>query len=103
MLKLFWVGLSGGSYDRRLVGAKFHADISPGIPQGTEAETSTIFPEFPQGNYEEISAGMILWNSPINLCGNLGDVDGLPAGNVWYCMWSVCMDGNGLKLQSALN
>ena len=39
-----------------------------------------ISPEFPQGNYEEISAGMIPWNSPINPCENLGDVDGLPAG-----------------------
>ena len=41
---------------------------------------SFISPEFPQGNYEEISTGMIPWNSPTNPCGNLGDVDGLPAG-----------------------
>ena len=39
-----------------------------------------ISPEFPQGNYEEISPGMIPWNSPINLRGNLWDVDGSPAG-----------------------
>ena len=39
-----------------------------------------IFPKFPQGNYEEISTEMIPWNSPINLFGNLGDVDGSPAG-----------------------
>ena len=41
---------------------------------------SFISPKFPSGNYEEISAGMILWNSPINLRGNLGNKDGSPAG-----------------------
>ena len=38
-----------------------------------------ISPEFPQGNHEEISAGMMPWNSPINPRGNLGDVDVSPA------------------------
>ena len=37
-----------------------------------------ISPEFPHGNHEELSAGMIPWNSPINPHGNLGDVDGSP-------------------------
>ena len=32
-------------------------------------------PSIPRGNYVEISTGMIPWNSPINPCGNLGDVD----------------------------
>ena len=40
---------------------------------------SFISVEFLQGNYEEISTGMIPLNSPINPCGNLRDVDGLPA------------------------
>ena len=31
-------------------------------------------------NHEEISAGMVPWNSPINPRGNLGEVDGSPAG-----------------------
>ena len=39
-----------------------------------------ISPKFPQGYYEEISAEMIPWNSPINPPGNLGDMDGLPLG-----------------------
>ena len=64
---------------------KFPAEISPGIPQGKEAETPHskfpfISPEFPQGNHEESSAGMIPWNSLINPRGNLGSVDGSPAG-----------------------
>ena len=42
-----------------------------------------ISPEFPQGNYEEISAGMILWNSPIYPRGNLGHVDGCG----WLARW----------------
>ena len=37
-------------------------------------------PSFLQGNHEEISAGVIPWNSPINPRGNLRDVDGSPAG-----------------------
>ena len=37
-------------------------------------------PSFPQGNYEEICTGMIPWTYPINPRGNLGDVNGLPAG-----------------------
>ena len=41
---------------------------------------SFVSPEFPQGNYVEISAGMVPLKSPINLRGNLGDVDGSPAG-----------------------
>ena len=39
-----------------------------------------LSPSFPQGNYGEISSGIIPWNSPKNPRGNLGDVDGLPAG-----------------------
>ena len=39
-----------------------------------------ISPEFPQINYEEISAGMIPRNSPLNPSEKLGDVDGSPAG-----------------------
>ena len=31
-------------------------------------------PELPKGNHEEISAGIIQWNSPTNQRGNLGDV-----------------------------
>ena len=44
-----------------------------------------ISPEFLRGNYEDISTGMIPWNSPINPHGNLGDVDGSPAGcqSIW--------------------
>ena len=58
-------------------------------PQGFHREKRRKYPhrtfpfislKFPQGNYEEISTGMIPWNSPINPRGNLGDVDGLPAG-----------------------
>ena len=41
---------------------------------------SFISPEYPQGNYGEICTGRIAWNSSINPCGNLEDVDGLPAG-----------------------
>ena len=41
---------------------------------------SFISHEFLEGNYEEISTGIIPWYLPINLRGNLGDVDGLPAG-----------------------
>ena len=41
---------------------------------------SFVSPEFLLGNYEEISMGMIPWNSTIIPCGNLGDVVGLPAG-----------------------
>ena len=40
---------------------------------------SFISPEFPQGNYEEISTRIIPQNSPMNPCGNLGEVDGSPA------------------------
>ena len=36
---------------------------------------SLISPEFLQGNYEEITTGMIPWNLPVILCGNLGDVE----------------------------
>ena len=39
-------------------------------------ENSPSFPlNFCRENYEEISAGMISWNSPINPRGNLRDVD----------------------------
>ena len=38
--------------------------------------------EFPEGNYEEFSAGMIPRKSPLNPGGNLGDVDGSPAGTL---------------------
>ena len=38
--------------------------------------------EFPEGNYEEFSAGMIPRKSPLNPDGNLGDVDGSPAGTL---------------------
>ena len=57
-------------------------------PQGFYKERSWKYPqrkfsfisqEFLEGNYEEISTGMIPWYLPINLRGNLGDVDGLPA------------------------
>ena len=57
-------------------------------PQGFHRERRRKYPprkfpfistEFPQGNDEEISAGMIPWNSPINPRGNLGDV-----------MWMAC-------------
>ena len=41
-----------------------------------------ISPEFPEGNYEEIPAGMIPRNSPLHLRGNLGDVDGSPTGTL---------------------
>ena len=34
------------------------------------------FPEFPQGSYEEISADMIPWNSPIIARGKMGGMDG---------------------------
>ena len=56
-----------------------------------------ISPEFPQGNHEEISAGMIPWNSPINPRGNLGDVDGSPAGGEFqdgcqiWCLLEKCL------------
>ena len=50
-------------------GGNIHKENSPLFPPGV-----------PQGNQEEILAGMIPWNSPINLRGNLGNVDGSPAG-----------------------
>ena len=39
-----------------------------------------ISPAFPRRNYKEISVGIIPRNSPINPCGNMGEVDALPAG-----------------------
>ena len=49
---------------------------------------SFMSPEFPQGNYVEISAGMLPWNSPINLRGNLGHMDGSPAGQC-HVIWTM--------------
>ena len=65
--------------------ANFHVEISPGIPWERRQKYPHrtfpfISPKYPQGNYAEISTGMIPMNSPKNPCGNLGDVDGLPAG-----------------------
>ena len=45
-----------------------------------DRKISFISPEFPRGNHEENSAGMIPLNSPIKMRGNLGDVDGSPTG-----------------------
>ena len=68
----------------------FRMEISSVILWRKEGEISTwnfsfISLEFPQGNYEEISTGMIPWNSSMNPYGNLGDVDRLPAGSLRIC------------------
>ena len=56
------------------------------------------FPEFLRGNHEEIFTGMIRCNSSINPRQNLGDVDGLPAGNIRVSMGSL-----GLSASSVLS
>ena len=55
-----------------------------------------ISAKFLHENDEEISAGMIPWNSPINPCENLGDVDGSTAG-------SLLLLGSTGSSQMALN
>ena len=51
---------------------------------------SFISPEFPLGNYEELSTGMIPWNSPINPRGNFG-------GCGWLARWEGFFMKAGLQ------
>ena len=55
------------------IGGNIHIENSP-----------SFLLDFCRGNYEEISKAMIPWNSPIIPCGNLADVDGLPAGLIAF-------------------
>ena len=67
----------------------FHTEISPEFHLHINREFRrthpqrkhpTISPNFPRRNKGEKSVGMISGKSPLFPCGNMGDVDGLPAG-----------------------